>query len=425
MSPDRVIVGEARGEEVLALLNAMSQGTDGSMATLHASSSRGAFSKLATYAVQAPERLPLEATNLLVANAVHFVIHLAQDGERRFVASVREVVDAEGPMVVSNEIFRPGPDGRAVPGVAAAQRDPRPAGRRRLRPRPAGPAPRVVGAVTAPWAPCAGPGSASGWSSSGSAGAASTFPARPGPRPGPRSNGPTCASAWPSAPPWSWGRPPVGLSAPCWPPWPAGAPPGYWAATRGAHGGGGAHRGRGRMGRDAARHHGRRGRAGTGHRRHRPTRPPPDPGRGGHPGRAPGRRAPGPGAAGVRRRGGRPDLRPGRGRPDPGRRAPGPTPGRAAGLPRPSGPGPGHHAPAGRGRPGPDPHLGQGHRRRHRRPGPRPGRAQPRLPRPLRQRRRPAGPAARGRSVRRGVRVAGQDDPTRQRRTVPRATDRS
>ena len=117
MSPDRVIVGEARGEEVLALLNAMSQGTDGSMATLHASSSRGAFSKLATYAIQAPERLPLEATNLLVANAVHFVIHLAQVGDRRYVASVREVVDAEGPMVVSNEIFRPGPDGRAVPGA--------------------------------------------------------------------------------------------------------------------------------------------------------------------------------------------------------------------------------------------------------------------------------------------------------------------
>jgi pilus assembly protein CpaF len=117
MSPDRVIVGETRGEEVLALLNAMSQGTDGSMATLHASSSRGAFSKLATYAVQAPERLPLEATNLLVANAVHFVIFIAQDGDRRYVASVREVIDAEGPMVTSNEIFRPGPDGRAVPGV--------------------------------------------------------------------------------------------------------------------------------------------------------------------------------------------------------------------------------------------------------------------------------------------------------------------
>ncbi len=116
MSPDRVIVGEARGEEVLALLNAMSQGTDGSMATLHASSSRGAFSKLATYAIQAPERLPLEATNLLVANAVHFVVHLARDGERRVVSSVREVTGAEGPMVASNEVFRPDASGRAVPG---------------------------------------------------------------------------------------------------------------------------------------------------------------------------------------------------------------------------------------------------------------------------------------------------------------------
>ncbi len=118
MSPDRVIVGEARGEEVLALLNAMSQGSDGSMATLHASSSQGAFSKLATYAVQAPERLPLEATNLLVANAVNMVIHLGQDrAGRRYVTSVREVLDADGPLVISNEVYRPGPDGRAVPGA--------------------------------------------------------------------------------------------------------------------------------------------------------------------------------------------------------------------------------------------------------------------------------------------------------------------
>ncbi|MDP9336596.1 MAG: Flp pilus assembly complex ATPase component TadA [Actinomycetota bacterium] len=118
MSPDRVIVGESRGEEVLSLLNAMSQGTDGSMTTLHASSSKGAFSKLATYAAQAPERLPLEATNLLVANAVNFVIHLAQHPNgSRFVSSVREVVDAEGPLVISNEVFRPGPDRRAIPGT--------------------------------------------------------------------------------------------------------------------------------------------------------------------------------------------------------------------------------------------------------------------------------------------------------------------
>jgi pilus assembly protein CpaF len=59
MNPDRVIVGEVRGDEVLPMLNAMSQGNDGSMCTIHANSSAGAFGKLAMYAVQAPERLGL------------------------------------------------------------------------------------------------------------------------------------------------------------------------------------------------------------------------------------------------------------------------------------------------------------------------------------------------------------------------------
>jgi Flp pilus assembly CpaF family ATPase len=62
MSPDRVIVGEVRGHEVIPMLNAMTQGNDGSMCTVHANSSAGAFGRLASYAVQAPERLPLEAT---------------------------------------------------------------------------------------------------------------------------------------------------------------------------------------------------------------------------------------------------------------------------------------------------------------------------------------------------------------------------
>jgi Flp pilus assembly CpaF family ATPase len=49
------------------MLNAMSQGNDGSMCTVHANSSLGAFGKLAMYAIQAPERLNLRATNLMVA----------------------------------------------------------------------------------------------------------------------------------------------------------------------------------------------------------------------------------------------------------------------------------------------------------------------------------------------------------------------
>jgi len=148
MNADRVIVGEVLGDEVLPMLNAMSQGRSGSMCTIHAESSAGVFRRIASYAVQAPERLPLDATNLLIAGALHFVVHLdsemhddldgtgpsevgSVDGEAtgrttsfsprgsraRFVASVREIVDAEGVQVISNEVYRPGPDRRAVPSA--------------------------------------------------------------------------------------------------------------------------------------------------------------------------------------------------------------------------------------------------------------------------------------------------------------------
>jgi Flp pilus assembly CpaF family ATPase len=92
------------------------------MCTIHANSSQGAFGRIAAYAVQAPERLAVEHTNVLIANAVELVVFIGQDRVpgrriRRYVSSVREVLHAEGPMVVSNEVFRPGQDGRAVPGV--------------------------------------------------------------------------------------------------------------------------------------------------------------------------------------------------------------------------------------------------------------------------------------------------------------------
>lgn len=106
MCPDRVIVGETRGPETLALLNAMSMGTDGSMATIHASSSQQVFVKLAAYCAQSPERLSAEATSRLVASAVHLVVHIDTTPEGgRMVASIREVAGAEGEQVVSNELY--------------------------------------------------------------------------------------------------------------------------------------------------------------------------------------------------------------------------------------------------------------------------------------------------------------------------------
>ncbi|MFC0107922.1 CpaF family protein [Kibdelosporangium aridum] len=119
-SPDRVIVGEVRGPEVIPLTNAMSMGNDGSMGTLHSSSSQGAFTKLAAYAVQGPERLPMEATNLLVAAGLHFVVHMDKprgDDSKRVVSSIREVVGADDRQIISNEVWRPGPDLRAIPGA--------------------------------------------------------------------------------------------------------------------------------------------------------------------------------------------------------------------------------------------------------------------------------------------------------------------
>ena len=117
MNPDRVIVGEVRGDEIIPMLNAMSQGNDGSMCTLHADSSATVFNKLGLYAMQSPERLPLEATCQLAAAAIDLVIFIDKSRHGRFVSSVRQVVGADGTQVVTNELFAPGPDGRAEPAT--------------------------------------------------------------------------------------------------------------------------------------------------------------------------------------------------------------------------------------------------------------------------------------------------------------------
>ena len=106
MCPDRVIVGETRGPETLALLNAMSMGTDGSMSTIHASSSQQVFTKIAAYCAQAPERLTASATATLIGASVHLVAHIdtTSTGER-VVTNIREVVGAEGEQVLSNELY--------------------------------------------------------------------------------------------------------------------------------------------------------------------------------------------------------------------------------------------------------------------------------------------------------------------------------
>jgi pilus assembly protein CpaF len=126
MNPSRVIVGEVLGDEIVTMLNAMTQGNDGSLSTIHANSAPEVFNRIATYALQAQERLPVEATHMLIAGAIDFVIFIEKRNDyarggtlRRFVSSVREVTGVDG-RVLSSEVFAPGPDGRAVPRAAIA-----------------------------------------------------------------------------------------------------------------------------------------------------------------------------------------------------------------------------------------------------------------------------------------------------------------
>jgi pilus assembly protein CpaF len=121
MNPSRVIVGEVLGDEIVTMLNAMTQGNDGSLSTIHANSSLEVFNRISTYAIQAAERLPVEATHMLIAGAIDFVVFIEKRNEysrggrlRRFISSIREVTGIDG-RVLSSEVFSPGPDGRAVP----------------------------------------------------------------------------------------------------------------------------------------------------------------------------------------------------------------------------------------------------------------------------------------------------------------------
>jgi len=126
MNPSRVIVGEVLGDEIVTMLNAMTQGNDGSLSTIHANSSLEVFNRIATYAIQAAERLPVEATHMLISGAVDFVVFIEKRNDytrggvlRRYVSSVREVTGVDG-RVLSSEVFTPGPDGRAVPHAPVA-----------------------------------------------------------------------------------------------------------------------------------------------------------------------------------------------------------------------------------------------------------------------------------------------------------------
>ena len=107
MRPDRIIVGETRGEEVIDMLQAMNTGHDGSMTTIHANNPRDAISRLENMVAMAGIEMPLKAVRSQIASAVHLMVQASrlQDGSRR-MTSITEVTGMEGDVISMQEIFR-------------------------------------------------------------------------------------------------------------------------------------------------------------------------------------------------------------------------------------------------------------------------------------------------------------------------------
>ena len=106
MRPDRIIVGETRGAEVLDMLQAMNTGHPGSMSTIHANSPRDAFARMEVMIGMAPSILSEKGSRALIASAINLIVQIARlpDGVRR-VISVSEVTGIEDDVVATQEIF--------------------------------------------------------------------------------------------------------------------------------------------------------------------------------------------------------------------------------------------------------------------------------------------------------------------------------
>ena len=106
MRPDRIIIGEVRGEEALDMLQAMNTGHDGSLTTVHANSPRDAISRLETMALMANLNLPEKAIRQQIASAMSIVVQIARlsDGTRR-VTQLTEITGMDEDVVSMQDIF--------------------------------------------------------------------------------------------------------------------------------------------------------------------------------------------------------------------------------------------------------------------------------------------------------------------------------
>jgi pilus assembly protein CpaF len=106
MRPDRIIVGEVRGQEVVDMLQAMNTGHEGSMSTVHANSPRDAISRLENMVELSGMGLGFRPVRQQIASAISVVIQMARmsDGRRR-VLSIQEITGMDGDLITMQEIF--------------------------------------------------------------------------------------------------------------------------------------------------------------------------------------------------------------------------------------------------------------------------------------------------------------------------------
>jgi pilus assembly protein CpaF len=107
MRPDRIIIGEVRGEEALDMLQAMNTGHDGSLTTIHANSPRDAISRMETMALMANLNLPEKAIRQQIASAVNIIVQVSRmsDGSRR-VTHLSEITGMDQEVISMQDIYR-------------------------------------------------------------------------------------------------------------------------------------------------------------------------------------------------------------------------------------------------------------------------------------------------------------------------------
>ena len=106
MRPDRIVIGEVRGEEALDMLQAMNTGHNGSLTTVHANTPRDALSRIETMVAMGNMGIPERAVRQQIAAAIHLVVQQTRlaDGSRK-VTSITEITGMEGDVITMQEIF--------------------------------------------------------------------------------------------------------------------------------------------------------------------------------------------------------------------------------------------------------------------------------------------------------------------------------